>query len=659
MTTLGFSRHRGRLVLSCRPDPARPVQDLARLCDLSDIADVLAGADWALASAFHCAERPAALDHHTAVGQQLATTVNRLLEAISVRVDCTVNLMGQPERIAVLAPAGSRPTWARAFCALTDSIDAEIVVVAHESAAVLGTLGSKSDDFVFLACDWRKDLTVVRARFAQGSSAIAHLGTSQRLRDVGPQAWPSQLLHRMHHRAAKRSGLAAKPLETLPLAGPSRGHQQTALQDALESWTPNRSEMTTSSDDAGETDPYSRDGRTLVDRSLRLGLNFLKGYARAAAREGCDHAIVTGDVFRTPAVVGAAQALLAEEGCTLLAPDEDQLLAGLRLAAGSKPLLPYDVGVLLRRPSDKVAFGTLLFTRPTAVGQTRKSEIFTFPLKKGETLEAGFYIRRFDWTERNVAYQVIDSHVFAPKTNKNGEARLQVRLRLDSDTEDEKTPVRLNCAIKDINDNNELNFNDLRLEGLETEFRLLRDPKQLICSDVAQHLSHVLAAGDPKTRQSVADWRKQLEGRAPGSKVSRANYAFWILGASYPQAMAEGGLSDIVSPKAEETFLSRSFMETASGDEFQEAARALLFESMVALAWESSADDRHHVLQWLTRYDDLEQVPTTPDCARELVNSISQDLANQTNGDAVARARGILGIYPTACAPWQSLNVDW
>ena len=163
-----------------------------------------------------------------------------------------------------------------------------------------------------------------------------------------------------------------------------------------------------------------------------MRLNRFLSTALPELRRHCDDGLIvfSGDAFCSPIFRPTLVEALERTGlrpCNLDVPAE---LLGLHYCVSEKPKLPYDCGILIKRPGDENGIGTLVLMRPASVGTRRDSGPLEILMSGLTTLEVTFYLRCLDMTTKNVRYEEMISHRMAPKIDDQGYARVSASMQV-------------------------------------------------------------------------------------------------------------------------------------------------------------------------------------------------------------------------------------
>jgi len=661
MSMLGIAWNDNGLLLSCRPDPARPAGLLEHFCDVTIPEAAQAGA-----------APPAVLLQQLLTGTSLTTSgsetetrvqaladyLHRLVDDLNSDPSVSVLLLEQDiDHLTFLVPHGVPASQARAFSASLQQIHGlRTTAVSEPVAAAAHAMGSLATGRPFLLCEWDGDLVIGPA---VANDDLIHCGRHNRRRTlprIGPKTWPGLLESWL----ARKHGIGWRQnLPTLQ-ACVEKTELERALSRAVEALLRGAADHVLRLVGTDRATGSSREIEIILTievcraafMPLILKLRRFLEANLAATGNGCERkAVWFGLPLRVPFLRDIIKETFLAQGWASPILDADAALLGLHeCVPPPPPSLPYDVGVAIRTTGAPLGIGTLVLVRPTSIGESRTSETLEIPTG-GNDLEVAFYVRRLDFASGLLSYEIMQSHLFSPTIDDEGHAHMRVTMTVEA-AHESVVGTSVTIALEDCEADESLHFERLPLTGGDPMSQPpARDPGEAVAWKWAEKARDVAARF--KGDRSAAEWRRFLEGR--GSLVSRYRYWQEILMAA---AAIMAGTSQPVQKAVGKTLLKEDWARQAPSERFQQEARKAILARMHHLAGEVG---RSHAQAWRRKAPPFTRVPLPDDSiARDFVNALSQDLAGRAEeSDHMPRVHDLKRLFNLACQDPRNLNVDW
>lgn len=665
MSVLGISWQNGEVVVSCQPDPTLQPQRLDRLCG----SPALLQAERAFST--ELSRRSAAAD--LTAGDQdsddvLPALLSRFLEVVDADEIALTQMMGSVEHIALLLPSARDGSRASTLLRLADRLPVPLTAVAYPSAAIAGEFGRCLPRHPYLLCEWNEDLVLSMAFSYDDPAYFSRTGPRWQVKDVGPRRW-RRLIEAGLKKASADGAEERWPGTELRLSNVDPCERAELLVGEL--LCPARNSGTQADSLDKKNAPADESPKQpLIDAlsSCLFPIPQIAGNLFKTCLDQIDTGepltgILMGPGFAVTAHARIARELLQAKGHRVVDAEEASVLRGLHLCVRPRPKLPYDCGVVIKKPGASSGIGTLILTRAMGIGDSCSSEEFVVAGSPGETMEVAFYLRHLDLEAEQVNYEVMHSHLFAPRLDAKSRARLSVMMCVDTDP-DASDRVTVNIDLKDRVSKDTLRFPHLPVVGGQRMERPpLRDNTSVIGIDWGQRIAQVLGnlgEGDVD-KLSLGTWWKLLPVYTT-QKVKRIEYIRHILRMASRVAgiEMEPGMSEIHF-RNEGKLLYGDNVETLDPERIQEAGRYLLFDAMRYLARQvvDGAHSSNHCRRWLEVYGRAAP-PIDPHCANELLNVVSQDLAGKAEEGAFSQRLTDLPVtYSYLCSPPDNLNIQW
>jgi hypothetical protein len=610
----------GHLHLGCMPDPQRP----ARLLE-TVLPSWTPPADAGVVSLL---QQMATSDGERVDRERanavLAGYVQSVVHGLRQDADADVVLLGEVDRLVLIPPPMVSPAAVRRLAEFVERASGMPTIAVGGAAAVLASGGDLiRPDGVYLVCHWDEDLRVFCARPTADLRTLERISRISLLRGAGATGFHAMAMRLLRNRFPGLSDSdVRRAVEACAQStnGSRRGH--TTAPVAVDDGEAERNDFTCA------LDQVERHRSTW----LRRAEGFLTSAYQEQARLRPVAAIVACGCRGWPAAAELMERVFTGRGLPVRVASIECEHAGAHRLCPDPPLLPYDCGVLIRRPGASLGAGCLVLIRPESIGTRRVSDVLEHPAQPGDVLEAAAYLRRVDFADRRVSYELLERRTFAAKP-RGGTVRLIAAMAVGS-VDEPGGAVTVSIDIDDLEAGSSIRFRDLRLHA----GTIIDRPPTLSGAAIAgAHWAARMAeriSGSMQTDRPIEAWIGLFRSRS-----TRTEYAAEVISA------AGATVWSLLSEPA--------FVSDADPEAFQAAARTTLFTALCRLAVTQHRIPA--VVAWTATWP-VASLPDDARAVRELVNALS------TGGAAagvIEKAARLLSLYETAAAPAAHLNVDW